>query len=403
MPPAAPRAQATPPRRAWGYGEKLRVRGLTNSACGLPTAALADEILLAGEGQIRALICVGGNPVVAWPDQPKTLAALRQLELCVALDIKLSATARLADYVIAPKLSLEVPGFSLPVEAYEQSYLGVGHIAPYARYTPAIVDPPAGSDVIEEWEFFYGLAQRMSLDLRLFPVRAEVGVLRGAREPVDLDMQRKPSTDELFELLARNSQVPLERVKQHPNGALFAAPPVIVAPRDPGCDARLELGDATLLAELAAVLDESEHAADARFPFRLVSRRLPNVYNSSGHDLPALHRGQRYNPAFLHPKDLEALGVASGEVVTIRSDHGSVLAVVESAAELRRGVISMAHCFGGAPEGDVALFEIGSNTGRLVSVERSHDPYTGIPRMSAIPVAVERFEGTARGASPEPA
>ncbi len=101
LPSATPVAQPSPPRQAWGYGEKLRVRGLTNTAGGLPTAALADEILLEGEGQIRALLCIGGNPAVAWPDQLKTLEALDKLELCVTLDIKMSATARLADYVIA--------------------------------------------------------------------------------------------------------------------------------------------------------------------------------------------------------------------------------------------------------------------------------------------------------------
>jgi anaerobic selenocysteine-containing dehydrogenase len=32
----------------------------------MPTAALADEILTPGDGQVRALIVVGGNPVLAW-------------------------------------------------------------------------------------------------------------------------------------------------------------------------------------------------------------------------------------------------------------------------------------------------------------------------------------------------
>jgi len=398
MPPATPRAQADAPRRAWGYGEKLRIRGFTNAASGLATSALADEILLEGEGQIRALVCVGGNPAVAWPDQRKALKALNALELCVTLDIKMSATARHADYVIAPKLSLEVPTFSLHSESYEQSYIGVGHAKPYGRYAPALVDPPPGSDLIEEWEFFYGLARRMGLALRFFPPRAEVGALRGRREPVDIDMQNKPSTDELYEQMARGSCVPLAEVKKHPHGALFADETVYVEPGDPDCDARLELGDETMLAELTGLLDDfrDERDAGGRFPFRLISRRMPNVYNSSAHDLPALHRRRRYNPAFLHPADLEELGVSAGDVVTISSDHASVPAIVEAAPELRRGLISMAHCFGDVPERDAELFEIGSNTSRLISVERDYDPYTGIPLMSGIPVAVHLVSGRAQ-------
>jgi anaerobic selenocysteine-containing dehydrogenase len=54
--------------------------------------------------------------MAAWPDQDKTLAAMKALELNVTLDIKMSATAKLADYVIAPTLSLEVPGITLPTE-----------------------------------------------------------------------------------------------------------------------------------------------------------------------------------------------------------------------------------------------------------------------------------------------
>ena len=50
LPQAVPVAQAQAPRRAFGFGEKLRVRGLANSAAGLPTAALADEILEPGRG-----------------------------------------------------------------------------------------------------------------------------------------------------------------------------------------------------------------------------------------------------------------------------------------------------------------------------------------------------------------
>ena len=42
--------------------------------------ALADEILLPGDGQVRARVSVGGNPMVAWPDQRKTYEAMKALE-----------------------------------------------------------------------------------------------------------------------------------------------------------------------------------------------------------------------------------------------------------------------------------------------------------------------------------
>jgi anaerobic selenocysteine-containing dehydrogenase len=114
LPAARAKAQPVAPTAGWGFGERLRVRGLADTAAGLPTAALADEILLPGEGRVRALFCLGGNPMAAWPDQLKTDAAMRALDLLVTFDIKMSATAKLAHYVIAPRLSLEQPGMSLP-------------------------------------------------------------------------------------------------------------------------------------------------------------------------------------------------------------------------------------------------------------------------------------------------
>ena len=52
---------------------------------------------------MKALICIGGNPMAAWPDQRKTQAAMQALDLLVTLDVEMSSTARLADYVIACK------------------------------------------------------------------------------------------------------------------------------------------------------------------------------------------------------------------------------------------------------------------------------------------------------------
>ncbi len=389
-----PVAQAEAPRRASGYGPQLRVRGLGNNASGLPTAALSDEILLEGEGRVRALFCIGSNPVAAWPDQLKAIEAIRKLDLLVCLDPHLGATARHAHYVIAPKIGFEVPGHSLFLETLEQTYAAMGIPAPYAQYAPALVEPPAGSDLIEEWRFFFRLARRMGLPLRLYPLRAEAGPRRAARAPIDVDLSREPTGDEVLEWLARGSRVPLDEVKRHPHGAIFEGEPARVAPKPPGASARLELGDAQMLAELAALRAEPPpELAPGAHPFRLISRRLPNVYNSSGRELPAHTRKRRHNPAFLNPDDLAALGVREGDVIEIRSARAAIFGIAEGAPELRRGVVSMAHAFGDAPERDGLLRRIGSSTGRLVANDRDWDPLTGIPRMSAIPVAVSRYSG----------
>ena len=96
----------------------------------------------------------------------------------------------------------------------------------------------------------------------------------------------------------------------------------------------------------------------------------------------------------MNPGDLAALGLRAGDVIRIASDHGSILGVAEEAADVRPGVISMAHSFGDAPQFDNQLFFIGSNTGRLTDVTRDFDARTGMPRMSAIPVNITRAEAS---------
>jgi anaerobic selenocysteine-containing dehydrogenase len=340
---------------------------------------------------VRALVSIGGNPVAAWPDQAKTLAALRRLDLLVQIDPKLSATARLAHYVIAPKLSLEMAGMTLSQDYLALYAAGFGYPEAYAQYTPAHVSPPAGADVIEEWELFYETARRMGLPLELRPI-GFTGPAQGSA--VKLDMERKPTTEELFEMLTRDARVPLAEVKRHPHGALFPDPPVVVAPKDPGWTGRLDVASEPMLRELAALAEEPlprAPAPDDAFPFRLISRRMMTAYNSSGRDLPALRRKWSYNPAFMHPADLARLGLAPGDRVEIASDHASIAGIVEADATVREGLVSMSHAFGDAPERDGELREIGSNTGRLTSVERDYDPYTGLPRMSNIPVRITRF------------
>jgi anaerobic selenocysteine-containing dehydrogenase len=387
--PTAPKAQALPPMReyAYGFGEKMRVRGLANTAAGMPTAALADEILLPGEGRVRALISHGGNPVAAWPDQLKTIEAMESLDLLVQIDAKMSATAAMADYVIAVKHPLEMPGITLTQEYLSAYAVGFGTTAPWAQYTPALLEPPEGADVIDDWEFFYGLTRRLGLELVVRPV-SFTGTVRVAGTP--LDMVEKPTTDELFEIVTRGSRIPLAEVKRHRAGALFPDPPVRVAERDPGWKGRLDLANPVMRSDLADVAGSLDAAPDDAWPFHLVSRRQPNVLNSTGRDEPGQTRGRTTNAAYVHPDDLDALGLAPGELVSIRSARGSIPGVVEADPSLRRGLVSMAHSWGDRPERDGDVREIGANTGRLSSVEVDYERYTGLPRMSNIPVRVER-------------
>ena len=383
-----PIAQAMPPTSKWayGFGETMHARSIRCSAAGMPTAALADEILQDDdEYRVRAMISHGGNPVAAWPDQLKTIDAMRKLDLLVQIDVTMSATAKEADYVIAVKHPLEMAGMSLHHEYLTDYAPGFGTTQPWAQYTPAIVDAPAGSDVIEDWEFFYGVAQRLGMTLKLVPVSFGGSV---RVEPWPMDMHNKPTTDDIFEAITRNSRTPLEEVKKIPEGAVFADPPVTVASKQDGWEGRLDAGNAQMLTDLAQQLPAAEKQREDSLPFRLISRRQINILNSSGRDIPGQTHGKTYNPAYMHPQDIADLGLENGARVNIESARARIPAIVEADKHLRRGLVSMTHSWGGGPDTDDDVRNGGSCTGRLVTDDADYESYTALPRMSNIPVAV---------------
>jgi anaerobic selenocysteine-containing dehydrogenase len=155
---------------------------------------------------------------------------------------------------------------------------------------------------------------------------------------------------------------------------------------------QMDLANPLMLDELVAATDE----VPDDWPFHLVSRRMWEYHNSWGQGIQRLRDKIPVNPAFMHPEDLAMLGVGDGQQIRIVSDGGVVEATARQAPELRRGVISMAHCWGDALGSEAQL--VGSNTNRLVD----HDHpglFVGIPRMSAIGVRVEVVEASAPGST----
>lgn len=382
-PVPAYRAQATKPTPARGYGVRLARRGLTSTPAGLPTAGVPDEIM---SGRVKALIISGGNPVAGWPDQLRVIEAMKALELLVVIDPWDTATTRYAHYVIAPTMPLEMASTTANLDSRcSFGMAGYGVVDAYAQYSPPVAARPADSDLLEDWEVYYELARRMGLTLTL---RRPGGAVLSV-----LDMSARPSTDELLGVMATGARVPLDEVKKHPSGALFPAENIRVARKEDGWAGRLEVGDPEMIADLSELSGQLPAAGyeapdDASYPFRLISRRLAHVFNSTATHLPGGRGAPTYNPAFLHPDDLVRLGLRDGDAVSITSARATIPAVVAGDDTLRRGLVSMAHSYGGAPDRDAEFRVIGSNTGRLIDVDAAYDRYSGQPRMSGIAVQV---------------
>jgi anaerobic selenocysteine-containing dehydrogenase len=354
------RAQVRPPARTWETGPRSSRHGLGMMKGQMMSATLADDILFSGPERIRALICVGGNPAVALPDQRKAIEALSALDLLLVIEPRLGATARLAHYVIAPTLQFERADHTGMLEFLLNQ--------PFAHFTSPVVHPPLGADVVDEWYALWSLARSLGLTLRL----------AGRQLPMD----QPPEAMDLLALVTTGSRVPFEAAAVHVGGQIYPDEGCRVLPADAtGGRFRLLADDVAeeliaLGAELYRKDDQNEDV------LMLIVRRHREVMNSSGTDFAATRQRLAGSPAYFNPDDLARLGLTSGDTIRIESATGSIQALAKADPDLRPGVIAMSHGWPGLP---TAPFEA---TNALVDSEESVQQINHMPVMTGIAVRI---------------
>ncbi|MGI9596089.1 MAG: molybdopterin-containing oxidoreductase family protein [Acidimicrobiales bacterium] len=374
--PAAPkRAQVIGPLGD-PRGPASRFRGLRGYNNEMPCSTLAQEISTPGPDQVRALIVNGGNPVAAWPDQTKTLEAMEALELLVVIDHRMTQTAEFADYLFAPRLSLE--------RADVPPFMDRWFREPYACYTEAVVEPEG--DLLNDWEVYHGLAERLGVEIHL------------PGGPIPSSSEDEPVTDdEVLDLVYANSRVPLDEIRAA-NGQVMPQHAITVELADPSASARFQVGLPDHMEELSQVRSETSSAEmisgfdPSVHRFRLISRRLKTHLNSLGSEMPGLRSKTSTNNAYMNPQDMSELGVEDNDLVRIASPHAELIGVAASAPDVRPGVVSMAHSWGSSTGTDEKVRDIGAPTNRLIDVENGYCPITGQAIQSAIPVSVRRAD-----------
>ena len=408
--PAHHRGRRRPFRHARRHS---RVRGLPEAIGELPVAGLIDELVTPGEGQVRALITIAGNPVLSTPDGARLDAALAGLDLLIAVDPFITATSRHADVILPPPAILQRPHYDLAFTA-----LAVRNIA---NHSPAAV--PLAEGQPDEWEILLTLAaialgqeppvdvdaaDAVVLQQAVAGVVADPDARLATRDPDELIAQLagRRGPERLLDLLLRSGPYG-DGFGTHPDGlslAVLEANPHGVdlgplTPRVPEvlttASGRIELAPAPITADLARVaraLDAATARAASKEPqpLQLVGRRHLRTNNSWSHNVAGLAKGQQLCTLQLHPEDAAARELEDGASALVHSAAGSVTATVELTDRLRPGVVSLPHGFGH----DLAGVELsvarqaGGVNANLLSPRSEVDAVSGNAVLNSIEVEV---------------
>jgi anaerobic selenocysteine-containing dehydrogenase len=386
--------------------KKSRVRGISQVYGELPTVCLAEEITTPGEGQVRALITVAGNPALSAPNGDRLCEAFSQLDFMVSVDIYLNETTRYADLILPPPAALERSHYD--VALYQLSIRNIAH------YSPPVFSRRAEDS--DEWEILLRLAgiiggqgtsvpvtalddlvveQMVTREVRSKGSRVEG---RSADELLDvLRVRRGP--ERLLDFLLRVGPygdafgafpggLTLEHLEAHPHG-LDLGP---LEPRIPEVlrtpSGKVELAPVAIVADLTRL---REAMARVPKPLVLIGRRELRSNNSWMHNLPALVKGDDQCTLLVHPDDAERLGLYDGGVAQISSQTAKVRVPVRVTDTIMPGVVSLPHGWGHGQPGtvlQVASRHAGVNLNRLTS-DTLVDPLSGNAILNAVPVSLE--------------
>ncbi|MEE8558634.1 MAG: molybdopterin-dependent oxidoreductase [Myxococcota bacterium] len=404
-------AHARPPRGLPGRGFSVgrwrsRVRDLPEVRGELPAATLAAEIDTPGEGQVRALLTIAGNPVLSTPNGARLDSALSQLEFMVSVDPYLNETTRHADVILPPPSPLERSHY--PVALYG---VATRHVA---NWSPAVFSSkgPSEAKILARLALVFA-GRGASTD----PTTLEDQILRGqieheigspgsrieGRNPEEIlgALGDRPGPDRLLDLLIRTGPygdafgaepggLSIDRLEERPHGIDLGP----LEPRIPDVlrtpSGKIELLPPLLAEDLERLkLHLREDRNDGAL--RLIGRRLVRSNNSWMHNVPKLVRGRELCTLLIHPDDAERLGIESGSRARVSSRVGTVEVPVELTDEILAGVVSLPHGFGHDHEGtrlSVASTRPGVNS-NLLTDEAPLDPLSGNGVLNGIPVTVE--------------
>ncbi len=353
---------------------RSRVRGAPEVLGHVPVSCLHEEIGTPGQGQIRALFTVAGNPVLSSPEGDRLDAVLPGLDAMISIDLWINETTRHADVIF--------PGLSALESPHHDDMLWMFAVRSAAKFSPAIFQPD--EDHPGEWEILIRLAGAClgtpmadfdvaAIDDGFFDVLAMAHGVDGAaaREHyseggplrlLDLQIRSGPFGDRYGE---NPDGLTLAKVQAAPDG-------VDLGPMRSRLADVLDTESGLMVLAPPYITDDlprlEERLARPRPELVLVNRRHLRSNNSWLHNVPALAKGSNRCTLLMHPVDATRRGLTDGDLVRVSSESGTIDIPLEVDDGILPGVVSTPHGWGHDKETarlTVAAGQPGVNTNAL--------------------------------------
>ena len=247
-----------------------------------------EMIPMAQSGDIKALYIIGENPMVSDPDLNHVQKSLQNLDFFVVQDIFLTETAQLADVVLPATCFAEKAGTFTNTERKVQ------------RIRPAV--PPPG-EARDDWAITSALATRMGVPMQYADAEAVFG--------------------EISQVTPSYGGISYPRIDD--DGLVWPCP----TSDHPGTPV-LHIGKFTSgLGKFHAVeFIPPAETPDEHFPFTLTTGRLLYHYHTGTMTMKSDDLNERAPECRIEIADSDAsrLGIANGEMLSIRSRRGTIQA-----------------------------------------------------------------------------
>jgi anaerobic selenocysteine-containing dehydrogenase len=343
-----------------------RVSGLPEYAGELPVAALAEEMLSEGEGQIKALVTVAGNPVSSTPNGRQLDHALDGLEFMLSIDLYINETTRHADLILPSTSALENDHYDTTFNTFA--------VRNVTRFNRAILAKPEGA--LHDWEIFVGLAEAFAAKAgrELKPTMAPAQMIdRGLRAGLYGE--------------GSDHRLSLDTLLEYPHGLDLGALKPNLAPRLKTSSGRVQAAPEVIMADLVRFAAVS---APESGELLLIGRRHVRSNNSWMHNYHRLVKGKPRHQLLMHPDDLASRGLTDGQQVRVSSRVGVIEVQVLASLDMMPGVVSLPHGWGHGKPGvqmDIAAHQPGESANDLTD-ERELDSLSGNAVLNGVSVQV---------------